>query len=344
MVGAKLNLILWVSQNVEDRIPLLDKEGVATLLTEEAKTLSEKVSEFNERSERWTQLASLALLYGDSRQTEFIVSAAECLIGYGWRKDLIAMDVLDAVVELSEKNSAYTQARIEKLTPIIDVITEFTDGDETDHVRSELIEAIAKVAPKMLPSLYEHHLSMDEHRFADECLIKVAEVMNLDSPEGAALARTFLDEKTLEVLEERAGDDSAAGELLDCQNAFLGRQHKADVEGEKTRDDEVPEHEKDTVKTKPPSFGCNDFAAVVKVASTVHYEIRREFLVNWLQHWKRQGKANLALDSILSYFETSDSTYEAEDILDEAFLVSLAIRGREDSYHWLVKAHIHRRG
>ncbi|MBS1213624.1 MAG: hypothetical protein H6R26_2241, partial [Proteobacteria bacterium] len=104
---------IWVTRNVGDRIPLFDKDGAAALLTDEAKVLLAKVTEFSERSERWTQLANLSLLYEDGRQAEFLGHAAECLIGYGWRKDLGALDVLDAVVELSAKDPAVTRARID---------------------------------------------------------------------------------------------------------------------------------------------------------------------------------------------------------------------------------------
>ena len=180
---------LWVIRNVGNRIPLLDKEGAAALLTDEVKDLLSNVTEFNERSERWTQLAGLALIYKDGRQAEFLAHAAECLVGYGWRKDLGAMDVLDAVVELNAKDPAVTQTRLETLVPIIEVITEYTDGDETNHVRSELIEVMAKVAPERLPSLYKHHLSADDYSYADECLIELAKVMDLESPEGAAVPR-----------------------------------------------------------------------------------------------------------------------------------------------------------
>ena len=65
-------------------------------------------------------------------------------------------------------------------------------------------------------------------------------------------------------------------------------------------------------------------------------------MVKWLHHWKNQGKASRALRSILSYFETSETTYGAEEILDEAFLVSLAVEGKDAAYPWLVKAHIYR--
>lgn len=334
---------VWVTRNVNDRIPLIDKDGAAALLTAEAKAHSTKVTEFSERSERWVQLADLACLYEDGRQAEFLVHAAECLVGYGWRKDLGAMDVLDAVVELSANDPAVARARLDSLVPIIEVITEFTDGDETNHVRSELIEVVAKVAPERLPSLYEHHLSTDDYSYADECLIELAKVMDLESPEGAALARTFLDERTLGVLEDRAANEPAARALLDSQSAFLGRTPKAHREIKAT-EEEHSEREKEAAKVDPTSFGYKDFAAVVEAAAAVHFRSREEFMVKWLHHWKDQGKASRALRSILSYFETSERTYGAEEILDEAFLVSLAVEGKDAAYPWLVKAHIHRHG
>jgi hypothetical protein len=163
---------VWVIHNTEHRTCLLNETGAAALLDDEARRLLENVSEFSERGERWAQLADLARLYQNDRAEEFLAHAAECLVGYGHHKDLGAMDVLDAVVQLAKRNPAVTLARLDKLAPIIDVITEFTDGDETDHVRFEFIEVVARLAPGRLPSVYEHHLSNDEYRCADKCLIE----------------------------------------------------------------------------------------------------------------------------------------------------------------------------
>ena len=333
----------WMAHNVADRIPLLDKEGAAALLSADAKVLLANVTEFSERSERWTQLADLAHLYGDARETEFLAHAAECLVGYGWRKDLGAMEVLDALVELSAKEPGVTRARLDTLVPIIEVITEFTDGDETNHVRSDLIEVVAKVAPERLPSLYEHHLSNDDHSYADQCLIELAKVMDLGTTEGAALARTFLDERTLAILENRAANEPAALALLAHQNAFLGRTPETRREIKITAE-ELSDREKQAAKVEPTSFDYDDFAGVVKAAAAVHYRSREEFMVKWLHHWKAQRNGSRALRSILSYFETSERTYDAAEILDESFLLSLAIEGKEAAYPWLVKAHIHRNG
>lgn len=334
---------IWVARNVTDRIPLLDKVGAAAILTDQSHVLAAKVTEFSERAENWTQLASMALLYEDGRQAEFLAHAAECLVGYGWHKDLGALDVLDAVVQLSARDPAVTRTRLDVLTPIIDVITEFTDGDETNYVRSELIKVVARVAPERLPSLYAYHLSNDEYSYADECLIELAKVMDLGSLEGAALARTFLDDRTLGVLEARAAIEPAAGTLLAEQNGFLGRLLKTRDRSKPTEED-LSDQQKEASKVDPTSFNFEDFSAVAKAATDVHYKSRKEFVGKWLNFWRGQGKASGALRSVHAYFEMSETTHDVEEILDEAFHISLAVEGRDAAYKWLVKAHIYRHG
>lgn len=334
---------IWVARNVASLTPILDSDGAAELLTDEARSLSTHVTEFSERSERWTHLAVLARLYGDGRQAEFLMHAAECLVGYGWRKDIGAIDVLDGIAELGAINPIVTRKRLDTVVPIIDVITDFTDGDETNHVRSELIEVVARVALERLPSLYEHHLSNDDHSYADECLMQFARAMDFDSREGIALARTFLDDRVLSVLEDRATNESSACTLLQSQNTFLGRHSRGRVDSTTTKR-ERSEREKVAAEVDPASFGCDGFAAVADAAADVHYEDRKEFMTKWLQHWSSQGRTSLALKSISSYFEGNETSYGADDILDEAFLVSLAVEGKDSAYPWLVKAHIHRNG
>jgi hypothetical protein len=332
---------IWMIRNAEHRIRLLDKAGAAALLGDEARRLLENVTEFSDRGERWAQLADLARLYQNDRAEEFLAHAAECLVGCGYHKDVGAMDALDAVIQLAERDPAVT--RLDKLAPIIDVITEFTDGDETDHVRSEFIEVVAKLAPGRLPSLYEHHLSNDEYRYADECLMEFMKTVELDSREGAVLARTLLDERTLGILEERAANELAARALLDKQNSFLGRAPQAGEEL-KTKKEQISNHENEAVEIDPTSFEADDFAGLVKASDPLAYGSGEPLMSNWLHHWKAEGRGSQALRSILAYSETNVMTHRAERILDEAFLVSLAVEGKDAAYPWLVRAHIHRHG
>ena len=333
----------WINHNADQRVCFVEKQGVDTLLDDEAERLLKTVTEFGERGEQWATLADLANIYDNERATEFLTHAAECLVGYGYRKDLSAVETLEAVEELADVDRAVACKRLDALAPIIDAITDFTDGDETRHARSILIGVVAKVAPERLLSLYEHHISVDEYSYADECLIEFAKVANLDSAEGAALARTFLDERTLGILEKRAEGESAARTLIDAQNAMLGRASRAQSEPN-IREHELSDQEKEAERIDPTSFSPSDFARLIKAASPIHYRSRRDFMKRWLDHWKSEGRAKEALNAISSFFDADEHSSEAEELLDEAFFVSMEIEGKVAAYPWLVKAHIHRHG
>lgn len=332
---------IWIAKNVAARVPLLENDAAALMLTDEASKLQSTVVEFSERSERWTQLADMARIYRDPMQSTYLVHAAECLVGYGWRKDLGALDVLDAVSELHTRDSLATRERLEAVVPIVNVITEFTDGDETNHVRSSLIDVVAGSLPEFLPSLYEHHLDNDEHSYADECLIEFVKTMDLSLAESCAFARTLVDSRTLKALESRATGDESARQLLDQQLAFLGGHPPPPKRYEPSSAEDRP---RVTTGRDPGSFAVDDFRSLVLTSDALDYEGRGAYMVSWLNHWREQGKAMRALRDIQSYFESSETKYGADEILDEAFRVSLEVEGRDAAYPWLVRAHIHRNG
>ncbi|NII11289.1 ATP-binding protein [Oleiagrimonas sp. C23AA] len=332
---------IWVARTSESRMPILEPAAAAVMLADEATKLQLTVVEFNERSERWTLLADVARLYGDTKQSAYLRHAAECLVGYGWRKDLGALEVLDAISTVHMKDASTTRDWLETVTPIVNVITEFTDGDETNHVRSELIEVVSKRLPRFLPALFDHHIEADEHSYADECFIEFVESMDLELEESRSIARTLVDARTLNALEKRAAGDGVARRLFDDQIAFLGgrpslpRRYEAD--NSETRHDSSQEQD-------PTSFGPDAFPDVVSAADVLDYKERGGFIVAWLNHCRDQGLATRALHSIGAYFDSSESTYGADMVLDEAFRISLEVEGKDAAYPWLVKAHIHRHG
>ncbi len=332
---------IWIAKTAATRIPMLKDEAAALMLADEASKLQSTVVEFSERSERWTQLADVARIYRDPMQSDYLAHAAESLVGYGWRKDLGALDVLDAVSELHSRDSFATRERLEALVPIVNVITDFTDGDETNHVRSSLIDVVAGALPEFLPSLYEHHLDNDEHSYADECLIEFVKIMDLSLTESRALAGTLLDSRTLKALESRTGSDEWARPLVDQQLAFLGGRPPAPKRYEPSG---AERRAGTTTGRVPGSFAADDFRSLVSFAYALDYEGRGAYMVSWLNHWREQGKATRALRNIQSYYESSDTTYDADEILDEAFRVSLEVEGMDAAYPWLVRAHIHRNG
>lgn len=332
---------MWIARTSASRVPVLEPAAAKEMLADDAGRLRSNVVEFSERAERWTLLADVARLYGDAEQAVYLRHAAECVVGYGWRKDLGAFEVLDSISWVHTKDPSATREWLEKAAPIVNVITDFTDGDETNHVRSELIDVVTKCLPDFLPSLFDHHIDEDDHSYADECVIEFVKVMDLSLAESQAVARTLIDARTLSALEKRAGEDALARSLVDEQLAFLGGRPPPPKRFESTSS-EVEAENKDVAD--PVSFGPEQFAEVLAAAEAVGYKQRGSFFASWLSHCRDHGHATRALHCIRSYFDNSESTYGADDVLDEAFRISLEVEGKDAAYPWLVKAHIHRSG
>lgn len=331
---------IWLTENVENQKAILDASGAATLMKEVATKEAATVTQFQERCERWVELARFCDLYELGGSRLFMVRASECLIGYGYHKDVWAIDVLDAVRETHQAGARPALPFLKDLVPIIDEITEFTDGDETDYVRSEMIEVVAQTYPERLPQFFRHYLANDEWRYADETLRQFTHVQGFDSDFERALPETYLDHHTLYQLEKEAARSSIAGSLHTAQIAFLGGapEDRHDLRGTVRKKPRKPRRD-------PTKLGASDFSGLVKVVSNrFPYEHRKEFMGNWLRHWTDAGEGKQALDSIEAYFANGDPTFHADEILDDAFLASLRVEGKAKAYQWLVNAHVWRSG
>lgn len=335
---------IWIAFNIGAGRVLVEKNAIEDLLSDRAKYLEEHVVEFGERSERWCELAELAYLYGDARGAIFIRHSAECLVGYGYRKDLGAVEVLESISELAPHRPAKTDERLRTLAPIIDQITVFTDGDETNHVRTEFIELVAKIAPKKLPHLYSHHLGKDDHHYADQCLAELIRHGDLSQPETAAVIATVLDARTLRILAKRAADDPRAKALLERQVNFLGGM-PTDHEERATHSSDTPSQEQITAETVDvASIPPDKIGKLLAAAEAVHYRSRDAFVAKWISHWRNAGRGVDIINAVKAFADSDRRPFSTDDLLDEVFGLSLTIQGKRVAYPWLVRAHIARHG
>lgn len=337
---------VWIEANAEDRIRYLSEEAADDLLSELTQNLSGTLSEFNERADRWTKYASLSHLYRVGDPGSLMQRASSCLLGYGYRKDIFAFEVLHSVRDVHAHDPSETERWIGALAPIVDAIVDFTDGDETRHARAEIIDIVAKTQPHLLPKFYVHHLDADEWHLADKSLESFIQIAQLESPEVAALAGTLLDHGTLYELSKRAQTSATAQTLLERQTAFLGGLHTPRERSYSTPDRELTPEEKQATEQDPNAFASNDFAGIAKAVGDLHfhYSKKKDFLSRWLRHWHAKGKSREALASMKEYFDSGKRTYGVDELLDVAFEVSLEAEGKDAAYPWLVQAQIRRNG
>jgi hypothetical protein len=336
------NAAVWLERAMEIQTPIMTKDAAQLLLENQVHGLSTSITEFNARAGEWVQLARFGLKHNLDGMPALVRRAANCLLGYGWRKDPWAFDVLDAVSDTHDPATTPAFGWIRTLVPIIDKITEFTDSDGTRHARTELIELVAHTYPDRLPVLFKAHIGRDEWYHADACLKRFVEVADFSSPESIALTSTFLDVHTLEALEAVAKTNGTAAPILDRQLRFLGgKPINRDHNGSSSNSKPKRQRRKDATKRGPSQFAklANDTKGFALAPGKT-----AAYFSAWLKHWADQGKGKEALGNIREYFKDGRHSYHAEEALDQAFQLSLAIEGRDAAYWFIVNAHIHRHG
>jgi hypothetical protein len=341
----------WISDELGDRTLIFDPSGIKALIDELEATEAKHVTLFSERAEKWIDLAQLSTLY-DLDGARFVLRAADCIIGYGWRKDVWIFDVLSAMEVVYKSGAGDIVPWMEALAPIIDQITIFTDGDETNHAPERFIDLVAEVRPDWLPDIYAYYIANDEWHLAEEALAGILSQIDFQSTAGIALVKSLLGKGELDELEKfhkqgRAG----AGKLLAAQKAFLGivASRNKPATNKNAKGKKYVGNDDLGGRGKPPNitkFGPDKLEALLRrVASPrLGYLHRGDALLRWMTHWDNKGKGLEVLKSLYDYFATHENPHEIDVCLDEAFNISLKYQGNAKAYAWLVRAHIERHG
>jgi hypothetical protein len=231
---------------------------------------------------------------------------------------------------------------LSRLAPSMEAITDYTDGDETDHARTEYIELVGRAAPERLPILFERQVQKEEWRYAEATLEAAVAVVDLTTPTGRGLAMTLVEHAALEALQSRsdAGDTVAAALLAEIPVGMELRldYHQRDESSQSTDDSE-------TSKPDPSAFRPNQLRALLDaLREGPHYSSEEEVLSEWLQLCVAAGHGLDALAAIDQQFDADDPPYQLGRVLDKVFETSLLLEGRGRAYRWIVRAHVQQHG
>lgn len=331
----------WMAAQIETGFTLLEPSTAQSALEAAVAAEAQLITESNQRTDRWIELARYALLY-ELPANSLLSRAANCLIGYGWRKDPWVYEVLDSIEDV-HLAGANVLPLLEKIVPIIEMITEFTDGKGTNHARVTLIEKVARISPERLIRFYSHHIANDDYHLAEAALQRHIDLTDFGTPDSGALARTFVEFNDLATLAKRT--DAAAQTASSQQTRLIGGtpvDHSYQPTSSKSELQRMDAP--DATKYKVAEFGkliadLSDFR--------IDYEEQRAAAKLWLDQWTAKGRAMQALKAIRGYLDaagTGHSSSIVERLLDDAFDVSLGVEDREESYRWLVRAHVARHG
>ena len=158
-----------------------------------ATDLEDQVVDFSERATIGARAARFALDHRlHERCREELRRAADCLLAYGYHKDVFVFEVLSAVRLFADQGDQEARATFLSLAKEIEAITDYTDGDQTRHARSKLHQGIVDLFPERVPALYAQLISAQEWYRAEELAKTWTEKIPTESESGQMLLATLI--------------------------------------------------------------------------------------------------------------------------------------------------------
>lgn len=292
------------------------------------------ITQFAERVELCIRLSVFCSEHGlVDHAASALQRAASGITGYGWRKDTFGYEVLASLELLHDQGDTDAARTLLSLAPIFDQITEFTDGDETDHIKTEFYKLLARYNPERAGAAYGYLIRVEEWKHADGLLIALVSELPA-GPRREALLSTFIQPTEARWLAaEGAKGDSDATAALERVNRYLGaEQERGQVTA--ASDPAPPDQSPFDVSLFAPER-LDELVAALDSSGTVE---RRGVVGRWLQHWDQAGCGLKAIQA-LEASKIDDELWTFAQIFDDAFRIALRDEGRSAAFKWLVLAH-----
>jgi len=265
--------------------PLLSQNAYSLYISEERDMWRSKITTFPERAEHYADLAKLAAINQDNHNTsEFLKLSANNLLGYGYRKDMFLDLVLDSIKSCHRAGSKNCMAWIKRIAPLIENVTEYTDGSETDYFPQNLAEALVSLNPKSLFRYY-FQKAKDEDLFLSQNIFQhVIISLQFENDVEIALASTALDRGSFENLKSISSRIPAAKNALSRIEDCFGK----------------PEYPKGDDKQYYPHLDkdAEDYSKIEPYQLEMHLSTikdswdERRFLLPYLKHWSGNYETN----------------------------------------------------
>ena len=328
---------VWIEDRVERRLTMGDSEAARLLNDRERARLETSRDYLHTRTAEYASLAQFCQLHRWSADKVRALAglAARNLLGHGFHKDMVLFDVLAAIRAAPGASKSRTLARLRSVAPVIRVLDEITDGDETSDLKGELAEVVRVIAPEAFPP-YIRALQQDYHHSAVEsCFTDLAKTAPLGTLYERALATTLVHEEALTAFQERAeGGDFEAESVVSSTLAYCGRHATAPRQSDVgavipiERSDKSPP----SVEDYPPER-LTEFVQAVREA----HIFGDEHLAAWTAHWRSVDPDGL-LAAMTTYRAAHGYPHETQTAKE---IVELAVErsGRGAEWDWLVAYH-----
>lgn len=341
---------LWLDSFTERRLPLHTSEAAQVIVERVGHDFDTKIMQFNERATDAIKLAMFASDYDlIPLAKKELRRAIGCLLGYGAHKDMFALEVLESLDLLARNGDGNARKSLLDLAGAFGALTEYTDGDATDHVSKKYYEVIAAYFPERVPSCYAHLIRDEEWHYAEALAIAFAETDQVESRTGRALLESYIVPPELLALKKTAASRLHTQAALASVQQKTGRATEAPSEQKETTPagnpnsigDDPESGETEVSVPEPSEFPPKRLQEYLSATRDVSsYGHKRKLVTEWLKYWEGAGRAEEALTNLEAAISETRRLLDFDDVLDVAFEISLKTQGRSKAFSWLIRAHV----
>lgn len=334
---------LWLEKLTARRVALHDDASAENFISIYMDELVCTVAEFNEKAATFSNLALAALDHNKPQLASLALKrSVDCLLGYGWRKDVFAGDVLTALEMMIEAGDQDAKLTLLELAAAFHHITDYTDGAETNHIRSSYYAAVAKHYPERIAPMLDDLMRAENWRYVEDLYKELPSLPLAQTVEGAALLSTYI------MPSEKYAVEKA--NLAPSIGDALRRKVGPNIEQARKGDHHSSSGQEDTEKSeaeppKPSDYPPGKLSALIAARSSLNiYDSSGSTIREWLTHWDVNGQGAAALADLEVRLSETRLHLDIESGLDTAAQIAAKIHGRSEAFKWLVRAHIVRYG
>lgn len=317
-------------------LKLLDDDAVELLIEHEEARLANDLRETIEYSNAYLELAQIAFQHDKLAIFEKCLRKTwDYVLGYGHHKDTTIFDVLKAVEYISETDPDSALEILERISPIVVNISEFTDGDETRHSKHSISSLLARLNPQTAASIYDQELRDGEWYYAEETIQRLLERSDFSSALAKHIYMTGLHSSCYQVLVEKTkqGNPYTIQILNEIEN-LLG--YKLQDLLEERRLDSREFEEK--ISLHPADYPPEKFEELTNALKGKYSTSK--FWTAWYQHWCAQGKEHELLKLFIPKIHSLVDRFDDKRyLLDLLFLSVKNFNGKGRAFELLVTAH-----
>jgi len=304
----------FVSFIIDERIKILDENACNYLLDTLEKEIDSEITGFPERARKYADLAEVAKLYKNNKYySKFVNKSVSNFFCHGYHKDIFLFGVLESLLACHIAGSSEAKKWIEHIIPMISEVSNYTDGDETNHLPPKLSETLAVTNIDLIRNYYLEEAKNEDFFLAEKIFPNLINSIDLNNPAAKALATTGVDAASINILKDKSNKgDQGAKNIIKNNQAYFGELSVLEIDHsnseEKSTEDEA--NGIDVRKILPKKLSLE--------LKTIDQFKRKKFLYTWIDYWLQNPTTREDNYMIIKQIVLSNSEYIREyDLIDK---------------------------